>query len=59
MRSGHRYHAYGKLDVRLARDVAPMIPTVFTKEPTFVSKRVDRRCIVLRPALDLAAVCLK
>jgi peptide/nickel transport system substrate-binding protein len=59
IRGSRRYQAYGKLDVRLARDVAPMIPTVFTKEPTFVSKRVDRRCIVLRPALDLAAVCLK
>jgi len=59
IRGSRRYHAYGKLDVQLARDAAPMIPTVFTKEPTFVSKRVDHRCIVLRPALDLAAVCLK
>jgi len=59
IRGSRRYQAYGKLDVRLARDAAPMIPTFFTKEPTFVSKRVDRRCIVLRPTLDLTAVCLK
>jgi len=56
---GDRYRAYGNLDVRLARKVAPIIPTLFTNEATFVSKRVDRRCIVLRPTLDLTAVCLK
>jgi hypothetical protein len=36
-----------------------MVPVSYIREPTLVSKRVDRRCIVLRPALDLATVCLK
>jgi peptide/nickel transport system substrate-binding protein len=54
-----RYRAYGRLDVQLARDAAPMVVFSFGNEPTLVSKRVDRRCIVLRPALDLTAVCLK
>lgn len=52
-----RARAYGALDVRLARDAAPMVATTFLNEPTLVSKRVG--CIVLRPALDLTAVCLK
>ena len=54
-----RERAYANLDVRLARDAAPMVPIDFLKEATFVSKRVDPRCRILRPALDLAAVCLK
>jgi ABC-type transport system substrate-binding protein len=54
-----RYRAYGALDVRLAREAAPMVAISYLKEPTLVSKRVDRRCIVLRPTLDLTAVCLK
>ena len=52
-----RYRAYGGLDVRLARDAAPSAPISFFNEATLVSKRVG--CIVLRPALDLTAVCLK
>ena len=54
-----RERAYANLDVQLARDAAPMVPIDFLNEATFVSKRVDPRCRVLRPALDLAAVCLK
>jgi peptide/nickel transport system substrate-binding protein len=54
-----RYRAYGALDVQLARDAAPIVAISYLKEPTLVSKRVDRRCIVLRPRLDLTAVCLK
>lgn len=54
-----RYRAYGELDVRLARDAAPMIAAFYAKIPTFVSKRVDPRCVIRRPYLDLAAVCLK
>jgi peptide/nickel transport system substrate-binding protein len=54
-----RYRAYGALDVRLARDAAPIVAISYLKEATLVSKRVDRRCIVLRPTLDLTAVCLK
>jgi peptide/nickel transport system substrate-binding protein len=52
-----RARAYGLLDVRLARDAAPMVATTFLTEPTLVSERVG--CIVLRPELDLTAVCLK
>lgn len=52
-----RSRAYGALDVRLARDAAPLAAVDFLKEPTLVSKRVG--CIVLRPVLDLTAVCLK
>jgi peptide/nickel transport system substrate-binding protein len=59
LRGGARYVAYGKLDVRLVREAAPMIALGFGNEVTLVSKRVDRRCIVLRPTLDLTAVCLK
>jgi peptide/nickel transport system substrate-binding protein len=52
-----RYRAYGELDVRLMRDAAPSVPVSFFNQPTLVSKRVG--CIVLRPALDLTAACLK
>jgi peptide/nickel transport system substrate-binding protein len=51
-----RSSAYGALDVRLARDAAPLAAVDFLNEPTLVSKRVG--CIVLRPVLDLTAVCL-
>jgi peptide/nickel transport system substrate-binding protein len=49
--------AYGSLDVRLARNAAPLAALTVLNEPTFVSARVG--CIVLRPALVLTAVCLK
>jgi peptide/nickel transport system substrate-binding protein len=52
-----RYRRYGELDVDLARNAAPLVPIEFFDEPTLVSKRVG--CIVLRPALDLTAACLK
>ena len=45
------------LDVRLAREAAPVAAVDILKEPTLVSSRVG--CIVLRPVLDLTAVCLK
>ena len=54
-----RNRAYGKLDVELARKAAPTVAIHFANEPTFVSRRVDPRCIVRRPSLDLAVVCLK
>jgi peptide/nickel transport system substrate-binding protein len=54
-----RDRAYGRLDVQLARDAAPMIAVYNSNVHTLVSKRVDPRCIVLRPELDLTAVCLK
>jgi peptide/nickel transport system substrate-binding protein len=52
-----RYRAYGKLDVNLARNAAPMVPYENERVSSFVSKRVG--CIVVNPFLDLAAVCLK
>ena len=54
-----RYRAYSDLDADLARQAAPMIAGVNATMLTFVSRRVDPRCIVLRPQLDLAAACLK
>ena len=50
-------HGYGQLDVQLARDAAPILPIDYVNQQTLVSKRVG--CVVLRPALDLTAVCLK
>ena len=52
-----RSRAYGALDVRLARDSAPLAAINVLNEATFVSERVG--CKVLRPGLDLTAVCLK
>jgi ABC-type transport system substrate-binding protein len=50
-----RYRAYGDLDVRLARDAAPIVAIDYVNEPTLVSKRVG--CVT--PVFDLTAVCLK
>jgi peptide/nickel transport system substrate-binding protein len=52
-----REGAYAALDVRLAAEAAPLAAVDILNEPTLVSKRVG--CIVLRPVLDLTAVCLK
>jgi peptide/nickel transport system substrate-binding protein len=52
-----RYRRYGALDVQLARDAAPLAALAIFNEATLVSKRVG--CVVLRPSLDLTAVCLK
>jgi peptide/nickel transport system substrate-binding protein len=57
LRGRERLRAYGQLDVELARDVAAIAATTYLNEPTLVSKRVG--CVLLRPALDLAAACLK
>jgi ABC-type transport system substrate-binding protein len=57
LRGNERLRTYGRLDADLVRDVAPVVPLAYTSEPTLVSKRVG--CIVLRPALDRAAACLK
>jgi ABC-type transport system substrate-binding protein len=54
-----RYHAYGRLDVQLARGAAPMVAVSAPRNAALVSRNVDRRCVVLRDALDLAAACLK
>lgn len=52
-----RSDAYAALDVRLAREQAPVAAVDFLNEPTLVSRRVG--CVVLRPVLDLTAICLK
>jgi ABC-type transport system substrate-binding protein len=52
-----RYRAYGRVDVKLSRDAAPSVAVAYLNQATLVSKRVG--CIVLRPSLDLTAVCLK
>ena len=52
-----RYRAYGRLDVELSRDAAPRVPVFVQNAATLVSRRVG--CVVLRPNLDLTAVCLK
>ena len=54
-----RYRAYGNLDIGLARNEAPMVAYATANAVTFVSNRLDPRCRILRPQLDLAAVCLK
>lgn len=50
-----RLRAYGKLDVQIAREEAPMVAVDVFTSPTLVSKRVG--CI--GRSFDLAAVCLK
>jgi peptide/nickel transport system substrate-binding protein len=57
LKGSARYRAYGKLDVDLARNAAPMVAYESESALTFVSKRVG--CLVLNPFLDFAAVCLK
>jgi peptide/nickel transport system substrate-binding protein len=52
-----RYRTYGKLDVDLARNSAPVVAYENESILTLVSKRAG--CLVLNPFLDLAAVCLK
>jgi peptide/nickel transport system substrate-binding protein len=57
MEGGPRYKAYGDLDVKIARDAAPLVAVEYVNAATLVSKRVG--CVVLRPTLALTAVCLK
>jgi ABC-type transport system substrate-binding protein len=49
--------AYRELDVQLTRDAAPAIPFAVLNTWEFVSARVG--CVVMKPSLDLTAVCLK
>lgn len=59
LRGTARYRAYGELDVRLTRDAAPYVAVHYANEPTLVSSRVERSCVILNPVLNIAAVCLK
>ena len=54
-----RDRAYAELDLRLARDAAPVVPIYVVSEATLVSARVPKRCLLLRPGLVLTTVCLK
>ena len=55
LQGADRSRAYGRLDVQLARDAAPMVAVDFLNDPTLVSKRVG--CV--GPSFDLGAVCLQ
>lgn len=55
LRGAARYRAYGQLDVRLAREAAPMVAVDYLNDAALVSKRVG--CI--GRSFDLAAICLK
>jgi ABC-type oligopeptide transport system substrate-binding subunit len=59
LRGPARARAYAELDLRLSRDAAPIAPTAVFYEATFVSARVDPKCLLLRPGLVLTTVCLK
>jgi peptide/nickel transport system substrate-binding protein len=52
-----RSRAYADLDASVAGGPAPLAAVDFLKEPTLISDRVG--CVVLRPVLDLTAVCLE
>jgi ABC-type transport system substrate-binding protein len=52
-----RYRAYGELDVKIAKEAVPTAAVSYLNDATLVSERVG--CIVLRPTLDLTAVCLE
>ncbi len=52
-----RYREYGRLDIEIARNEAPLATYDVEDVYTFVSKRAG--CLVLNPSIDLSAVCLK
>jgi len=57
LRGAARAKAYADLDLRLARDAAPLAPIAVLNEATLVSGRVG--CMLRRPGLVLTTVCLK
>ena len=57
LRGAARDKAYAELDLRLARDAAPLLPIAVLNEVTLVSARVG--CMLRRPGLVLTTVCLK
>jgi ABC-type oligopeptide transport system substrate-binding subunit len=57
LQGGARAKAYAELDLRLARDAAPLLPIAVLNEVTLVSARVG--CMLRRPGLVLTTVCLK
>jgi peptide/nickel transport system substrate-binding protein len=60
LRGSARYREYGKLDVQLARDAAPLVAVDFLNDPTLVSRRVG--CISTgrgHVTFTLTSFCLK
>jgi ABC-type transport system substrate-binding protein len=57
LKGAARYRAYGRLDVDLTRNAAPVSAYMVEDVYTFVSKRAG--CVITNPFLDLSAVCLK
>jgi ABC-type transport system substrate-binding protein len=52
-----RYHAFGAVDVDLARNAAPAVAYAYDNVLTLVGPRTG--CVVFNPELELAAVCLR
>lgn len=60
LRGDERRRALGELDVKVAREEAPIVPLFHTNEHVFVSKRVG--CLIFNNyagGLNLGATCLK
>jgi peptide/nickel transport system substrate-binding protein len=57
LRGAARLKAYRELDLRLAREAAPLVPLDVLREATLVSARVG--CVLQRPSLVLTTVCLE
>jgi ABC-type transport system substrate-binding protein len=57
LKGAARYRAYGRLDVDLTKNAAPVAAYMIEDVYTFVSKRAG--CVITNPFLDLSAVCLK
>ncbi len=58
LRGRARYQFYGKLDVNLARNAAPMVAWGYEFQRTFVSQRASGCVVINGLGLDLAATCL-
>jgi peptide/nickel transport system substrate-binding protein len=54
-----RYLAYGRLDLRLARDAAPVVAFGIPREREFFSPRIGCQKNGFRVGADLAALCIK
>ena len=54
-----RYPAYGRLDVELARNLAPAVPYAIFNHTAFVAARIG--CVKMSPiyGASLGALCLK
>jgi hypothetical protein len=55
LEGAERYRAYGALDIRLARDAAPMVAIDYVNDVMLVSERVG--CVAR--SFDLASLCIR